>query len=76
MSLSKLQPLVDYHYDPVTMVDPSFDALLLRIFQLAGVTLRDWQKGAVDCLLKKNDLIVKAGTGAGKSWVFWSMALS
>jgi superfamily II DNA helicase RecQ len=76
MSLSKLQPLVEFQYDPVTMVDSSLDALLLRIFQLAEVTLRDWQKAAVYCLLQNNDLVVKAGTGAGKTWVFWAMALS
>ena len=76
MSLSKLQPLIDVHYNPDTMVDPGLDALLLHIFQLAGVTLRDWQKASVYCCLKKKDLIVKAGTGAGKTWVFWAMALS
>jgi superfamily II DNA helicase RecQ len=76
MSLSKLQPLDDFHYDSVTMVDPTVDALVLKVFNLSGITLREWQKGAVYCLMKKYDLLVKAGTGTGKSWVFWSMALS
>jgi|SRR5579859_5465250 len=76
MSFSKLAPLDDFHYNPVTMVDPILDALVSKVFNLCGITLREWQMGAVYCLLKKNDLLVKAGTGAGKSWVFWSMALS
>jgi superfamily II DNA helicase RecQ len=76
MSLSKLKPLDDFHYDSVTMVDPKVDALILRVFNLSGITLRAWQKGAIYCLMNKYDLLVKAGTGTGKTWVFWSMALS
>jgi superfamily II DNA helicase RecQ len=76
MSLSKLQPLIDVRYNADTMVDPDLDALLLLVFELGGVNLRDWQKASVYCCLKKKDLIVKAGTGAGKTWVFWAMALS
>jgi superfamily II DNA helicase RecQ len=76
MSLSKLKPLDGFHYDSVTMVDPKVDALILSVFNLSGITLREWQKGAIYCLMNKYDLLVKAGTGTGKTWVFWSMALS
>jgi superfamily II DNA/RNA helicase len=46
---------------------------VIRICNLSGVTLRNWQAVAVDSLLSANDLLVKAGTGSGKTFVFWSM---
>lgn len=44
-----------------------------RIFSLRH---RDWQVKAIQSLLKNHDLFVKAGTGAGKSFMYQSMIAS
>jgi superfamily II DNA or RNA helicase len=49
-------------------------ALVERKFQLDNLQM--WQTHAVEALLKGNDVVVKAGTGMGKSVVFQAMALS
>jgi len=73
MSLSKLAPLEQLFWDAATDVDPTTDAMVIRICELTKTRLRDWQVAAVQSLSSGNDLLVKAGTGAGKTYVFWSM---
>jgi superfamily II RNA helicase len=73
MCYSKLPPLVHLQYDAVTLVDPSADADIIRACELLGTRLKDWQAHAVACLLRQQDLIIKAGTGAGKTYAYWSM---
>ena len=48
-------------------------SLLKRFEDLTHWRLADWQAQGVDRLLKGHDLIVKAGTGAGKSMIFLAM---
>jgi ATP-dependent DNA helicase RecQ len=38
--------------------------------------IRGWQARAIQALLKGKDVLIKAGTGMGKSLVFQGMALS
>jgi superfamily II DNA helicase RecQ len=71
--MPKFQPLVHIKHDAVTAIDPIADALIMRVFNLQGTRLKDWQAQALACLVKGQDLFVKAGTGAGKTLVFWSM---
>jgi superfamily II DNA/RNA helicase len=73
MSLSKLARPEQLYWDSTTLVNPTTDALVIRISELSGIKLRNWQAVAVDCLFSGNDLLVKAGTSAGKTFVFWSM---
>jgi superfamily II DNA helicase RecQ len=55
-----------------------FDGLSNQVIneaaQLLGDRLRDWQAVAVSRMLQGRDVIIKAGTGSGKSWSYYSMA--
>jgi len=54
---------------------PELAPLMLRVHQVFGKRPRDFQEHAVDSLLRKRDLIVKAAPGAGKSLIFLAMCL-
>ena len=54
---------------------PELAPLMLRVHQVFEKRPRDFQEHAVDSLLRKRDLIVKAAPGAGKSLIFLAMCL-
>jgi len=49
------------------------ETVIENVNGLLKCRLRDWQARAVQSLLGKRDVFVKAGTGSGKSAVFQSM---
>jgi replicative superfamily II helicase len=44
-----------------------------KIYDTIGYHLKDWQAMAFETLRKRNDLFIKAGTGAGKTAAILSM---
>ena len=54
-------------------VDGPAKAVLVEAEWIFGQRHRDWQACAIECLVRKEDLFIKAGTGSGKSLVFQSM---
>ena len=54
-------------------VEGSAKAVLVEAERIFGKRHRDWQASAIERLVRKDDLFIKAGTGSGKSLVFQSM---
>jgi len=57
----------------VENLDATDEAVIAQASSLFGKRLRDWQAVAVSRFLKGRDVIIKAGTGSGKSWAYQSM---
>jgi ATP-dependent helicase YprA (DUF1998 family) len=64
---------IDLDYGSDMPLSDATEALIEKINQLLKCRLRDWQAAAVQSLLYRRDVFVKAGTGSGKSAVFQSM---
>lgn len=72
-SLDPLATTTHLRYDELTPIDPLAQKLQPKLVKHLRVFLRDWQAQAVGSLMRGRDLIVKAGTGAGKTMVYWSL---
>ena len=57
-------------------VDTAASSTMDLAKKIFGFHHRDWQGCAIQALVRKQDLFVKASTGAGKSLVFQSMIAS
>ena len=73
MARGRRQRLIRLQFGPRTPVDEVADQVIAAVFQFLGLRMRDWQAQAIASLLKGHDLLVKAGTGAGKTLVAQAM---
>src|SRR5438045_9801514 len=55
-------------------LDSSSRVIIRRAGEMLGDRLRDWQAVVVSRLLHGRDIVIKAGTGSGKSWCYLAMA--
>ena len=76
LPISQNQRLRELDFGSSMDLDPSTCAVIRKAEGLLNCRLRDWQARAVQSLLCKRDLFVKAGTGSGKSYVFLSMTMA
>jgi superfamily II DNA helicase RecQ len=65
--------IIPLEYKPKVELDDRTVSVAAQAYKLFGWRLRDWQAKALQSLVLKRDLFVKAGTGSGKSAVFLSM---
>jgi superfamily II DNA helicase RecQ len=49
--------------------------LCAMVFEKFGITPRPWQATAIDMLIRGFNVLIKAGTGSGKSLIFQALAL-
>src|SRR5271170_5422331 len=68
--------LIPVEYGPQAVLDAISSSLMPDIHKKLGVHLRDWQVHAFETLRKGEDLIIKAGTGAGKTAAILSMLVT
>ena len=66
-----LQPVLDYGY--VVEFAAHTEAILAESYNILDMRARDWQAVAINSLINGSDLLVRAGTGCGKSLVYLSM---
>ena len=59
--------------DGLLEVEGTVKNILWEAEQIFGKRHRDWQASAIQALVQKEDLFIKAGTSSGKSLVFQSM---
>src|SRR5579862_8648459 len=73
---SRQSKWVNLDYGSAMTLDERTEAIIEKADKLLKCRLRDWQALAVQSLLNKRDVFVKAGTGSGKSMVFQSMIVA
>ena len=72
--MSSLASFEDLKWDNGLLeVEGTVKDILWEAEKIFGKRHRDWQASAIQALIRKDDLFIKAGTGSGKSLVFQSM---
>jgi ATP-dependent helicase YprA (DUF1998 family) len=52
------------------------ESFLIKVQTQTGIYARQWQAHAIDSLRAGDNVLVKAGTGSGKSFIFEAMAMA
>jgi ATP-dependent helicase YprA (DUF1998 family) len=65
--------LIPVNYGPRNDIDAISERYMTQITKMLGFRLKDWQAHAFETLRKGRDLLIKAGTGAGKTAAILSM---
>jgi superfamily II DNA/RNA helicase len=84
-SEAQMRRFMDPHHNlkPARFADADFNkpwsdemnAIARKINEKWGTEPRKWQGQAMDCVVQGRDVMVRAGTGAGKSMCFQALAL-
>jgi superfamily II DNA helicase RecQ len=62
--------------DLMTSLDPSTSQFIDQVNQTFSIVPRKWQSQAMQALLGGNNVLVRAGTGSGKSLIFEAMTMA
>src|SRR5271169_2083974 len=75
MIYARPQRLNKVEFGPSRIFDSLTNRYVKQIHEEYKVLLRDFQVAGFDSLRRGRDVILRAGCGAGKSWVFLAMTI-